>query len=126
MADLLSSFSSSKQVKNEWVTEIVRDVNVINAYVRKRQLIEEKEIAAEAVMPTGDAERDKRMKKLFVDHFSSLLPLYSRISRLVLSLRFAADCSRRLKSSRRTRVDVSTGRRLSLGTRTESSSLLLL
>lgn len=50
-------------IKGEWKTEIVRDVNIVNAYVRKRQLIEERETAAEAVMPTGDADRDKRMKK---------------------------------------------------------------
>jgi len=47
----------------KWVTEIVRDVAVINAYVRRRQLIEEEGTKADALAPTGDAERDKRAKK---------------------------------------------------------------
>lgn len=51
------------QIKGEWKTEIVRDINVINAYVRKRQMLEERETAAEAVAPTGDEDKDKRMKK---------------------------------------------------------------
>ncbi|CED83739.1 Transcription initiation factor TFIID, subunit TAF1 [Phaffia rhodozyma] len=59
-------------IKGEWKTEIVRDINVINAYVRKRQLIEEKETAAEAVMPTGDVERDKRMKRFIQDELDKL------------------------------------------------------
>jgi len=50
-------------VDGKWDTEIVRDVAVINAYVRRRQLIEEESTKADALAPTGDAERDKRAKK---------------------------------------------------------------
>jgi hypothetical protein len=57
---------SSSQVHGKWKTEIVRDSNIINAYIRKRQIIEEKGMAAEAVAPTGDADKDKRMQKLCV------------------------------------------------------------
>ncbi|KAI0697678.1 atypical/TAF1 protein kinase [Cytidiella melzeri] len=50
-------------VNGEWRTEIVRDAAVINAYVKKRQLIEEENTTADALAPTGDAEKDKRAKK---------------------------------------------------------------
>ncbi|GJE86188.1 atypical/TAF1 protein kinase [Phanerochaete sordida] len=52
-----------RKVDGEWQTEIVRDVAVINAYVKKRQAMEEENTTAEALAPTGDAEKDKRMKK---------------------------------------------------------------
>ncbi|KAI0095198.1 atypical/TAF1 protein kinase [Irpex rosettiformis] len=52
-------------VNGEWRTEIVRDTAVINAYVKKRQMIEEENTTADALAPTGDAERDRRaMKRL--------------------------------------------------------------
>ena len=51
------------QVDGEWRTEIIRDAAVINAYVKKRQAIEEENTTADALAPTGDAEKDKRMKK---------------------------------------------------------------
>lgn len=51
------------QVGGEWRTEIVRDVAVISAYVKKRQQIEEENTTADALAPTGDAEKDKRAKK---------------------------------------------------------------
>ena len=52
-----------RKVNGEWRTEIVRDVAVINAYVKKRQAIEEENTTADALAPTGDAEKDRRMKK---------------------------------------------------------------
>ena len=51
------------QVHGEWRTEIIRDAAVINAYVKKRQMIEEENTTADALAPTGDAEKDKRAKK---------------------------------------------------------------
>lgn len=50
-------------VNGEWKIEIVRDVAVISAYVKRRQAIEEETMTADALAPTGDAERDKRAKK---------------------------------------------------------------
>ncbi|KAI0756326.1 hypothetical protein C8Q80DRAFT_1127954 [Daedaleopsis nitida] len=47
----------------EWKTEIVRDAAVISAYVKKRQAIEEENTTADALAPTGDADRDRRAKK---------------------------------------------------------------
>ncbi|KIP11796.1 hypothetical protein PHLGIDRAFT_27789 [Phlebiopsis gigantea 11061_1 CR5-6] len=52
-----------RKVDGEWRTEIIRDAAVINAYVKKRQAIEEENTTADALAPTGDAEKDKRMKK---------------------------------------------------------------
>ena len=52
-----------RKVDGEWKMEIVRDVAVINAYVKKRQAIEEENTTADALAPTGDAEKDKRAKK---------------------------------------------------------------
>lgn len=46
--------------------EIVRDIAVINAYVKKRQAMEEENTTADALAPTGDAEKDKRAKKRYV------------------------------------------------------------
>lgn len=43
--------------------EVVRDPAVINAYVKKRQAIEEENTTTDALAPTGDAEKDRRMKK---------------------------------------------------------------
>ncbi|KAI0778747.1 atypical/TAF1 protein kinase [Trametes elegans] len=50
-------------VDGEWKTEIVRDPAVITAYLKKRQAIEEENMTADALAPTGDAERDKRARK---------------------------------------------------------------
>lgn len=49
----------------EWKTEIVRDPAVINAYVKRRQAIEEENTTADALAPTGDAEKDRRAKKRY-------------------------------------------------------------
>ncbi|KAK7686767.1 hypothetical protein QCA50_010368 [Cerrena zonata] len=50
-------------VDGEWKMEIVRDTAVINAYVKRRQAIEEENTTADALAPTGDAEKDRRAKK---------------------------------------------------------------
>ena len=47
----------------------MRDVAVINAYVRRRQIIEEESTKADALAPTGDVERDKRAKKRYSTYF---------------------------------------------------------
>ena len=52
-------------VGGEWKTEIVRDAAVINAYVKRRQAIEEENTTADALAPTGDAEKDRRAKKRY-------------------------------------------------------------
>lgn len=54
-------------VGGEWQTEIVRDAAVIQAYVKKRQAIEEENTTADALAPTGDADRDRRAKKRYVE-----------------------------------------------------------
>ncbi|KDQ63334.1 hypothetical protein JAAARDRAFT_29354 [Jaapia argillacea MUCL 33604] len=50
-------------IDGHWKVEIVRDSAVINAYLRRRQLIEEEATMADALAPTGDAEKDARAKK---------------------------------------------------------------
>ncbi|KAH8099333.1 atypical/TAF1 protein kinase [Cristinia sonorae] len=50
-------------VNGEWKTEIIRDSAVINAYVKRRQAIEEEALTADALAPTGDADKDRRAKK---------------------------------------------------------------
>ena len=47
----------------------MRDVSVISAYVKKRQALEEENTTADALAPTGDAEKDKRMKKRYVPSY---------------------------------------------------------
>ena len=51
------------QVDGEWVTEIVRDSAVINAYLRRRQILEDEAQQADTLAPTGDADKDRRYKK---------------------------------------------------------------
>ena len=53
-------------VNGESVTEIVRDVAVIAAYVKKRQAIEEENTNTDLLAPTGDADRDRRAMKRYV------------------------------------------------------------
>ena len=62
------------QIGNEWKIEIIRDISVINAYVKKRQTMEEENTTADALAPTGDAEKDKRAKKRYGP--SGAVPLY--------------------------------------------------
>lgn len=52
-------------VDGEWKLEIVRDPSVITAYLKKRQAIEEENMTADALAPTGDAERDRRARKRY-------------------------------------------------------------
>lgn len=52
-------------INGEWRMEIIRDSAVINAYVKKRQMIEEENTTADALAPTGDAEKDRRAKKRY-------------------------------------------------------------
>jgi hypothetical protein len=82
-------------------------------------MIEEKDLAAETAAPTGDAEKDKRMKKLFVLFRFCCLLLLSRIDlRELLTDQAIFRCfrigfKRRSTSSRRTNTVVSTERRRS-------------
>ncbi|OCH96444.1 atypical/TAF1 protein kinase [Obba rivulosa] len=50
-------------INGEWKTEIIRDSAVISAYVKRRQALEEEMTTAEALAPTGDADKDRRAKK---------------------------------------------------------------
>jgi len=50
-------------VDGEWKMEIVRDNAVINAYIKKKQAMEEENTTADALAPTGDADKDRRAKK---------------------------------------------------------------
>lgn len=47
----------------EWETEIVREPAVINAYLKKRQIIEEEAQLTNTLAPTGDVDKDARAKK---------------------------------------------------------------
>lgn len=52
-------------IDGEWKMEIIRDSAVINAYVKKKQALEEEATTADALAPTGDADKDRRaMKRL--------------------------------------------------------------
>ncbi|KZT08547.1 uncharacterized protein LAESUDRAFT_675751 [Laetiporus sulphureus 93-53] len=50
-------------VDGEWKLEIIRDNAVISAYVKRRQAIEEESTTADALAPTGDADKDRRAKR---------------------------------------------------------------
>ena len=50
----------------EWETEIVREPAVINAYLKKRQIIEEEAQLTNTLAPTGDADKDARARKRYV------------------------------------------------------------
>ncbi|KAH9835861.1 atypical/TAF1 protein kinase [Rhodofomes roseus] len=52
-----------RMVDGEWKTEIIRDNAVIAAYVKRRQALEEEATTADALAPTGDAEKDRRARK---------------------------------------------------------------
>jgi len=56
----------------EWQTEIVRDAAVINAYVRRRQTIEDEGTQADSLAPTGDVDKDKRAKKRLADEIARM------------------------------------------------------
>ena len=73
--------------------EVVRDPAVINAYVKKRQAIEEENTTTDALAPTGDAEKDKRAKKRCVPPCS----LIGHAVRSDNSLCSVADWKKRLR-----------------------------
>lgn len=54
------------QIDGEWKTEIVRDAAVIAAYVRNRQILEEETTLEDTIVPTGDLEKDARVRKRYV------------------------------------------------------------
>jgi hypothetical protein len=54
--------TSYLQADGTWSTEIVRNDNVISAYVARRVEIEEENMRAEDYVPTGDVAKDQRMK----------------------------------------------------------------
>ena len=49
----------------EWETEIVREPAVINAYLKKRQIIDEEAQLTNTLAPTGDADKDARAKRRY-------------------------------------------------------------
>ncbi|CDS07510.1 hypothetical protein LRAMOSA01459 [Lichtheimia ramosa] len=55
-----------------WNEEVVRDQVVIKSYLRQRQMIEEEATSAEALEPTGDTEKNARMKKRIQDQLAKL------------------------------------------------------
>ncbi len=80
-----------RMVGGEWQTEIVRDTAVIQAYVKKRQTIEEENTTADALAPTGDADRDRRAKKRYVE--CSLLLPYPSLQSAWPMLTYCATCT---------------------------------
>lgn len=57
---------TDSQADGTWTTEIVRNDNVISAYVARRVEIEEENMKAEDYVPTGDVAKDQRMKAKYV------------------------------------------------------------
>jgi hypothetical protein len=53
-------------VAGEWETEIVREPAVINAYLKKRQIIEEEAQLTNTLAPTGDVDKDARAKRRYI------------------------------------------------------------
>jgi transcription initiation factor TFIID subunit 1, fungi type len=51
------------QVDGQWKIEIIRDVAVIHAYIKKRQVIDEEAQQTNTLAPTGDADKDARAKR---------------------------------------------------------------
>lgn len=47
-------------------TEIVKDPNVIRAYIKRRHEIEDSQIAPEEIAPTNDEEKNRRLKKILL------------------------------------------------------------
>ena len=73
-------------VDGEWKLEIVRDPAVITAYLKKRQAIEEENTTADALAPTGDADRDRRAKKRCAERVSLLPCLLLQSARPMLTV----------------------------------------
>jgi hypothetical protein len=69
-------------VAGEWETEIVREPAVINAYLKKRQIIEEEAQLTNTLAPTGDVDKDTRAKKRYAvfdsrcNQYSPLMDLF--------------------------------------------------
>ncbi|KAI7847879.1 hypothetical protein BDC45DRAFT_451157 [Circinella umbellata] len=61
-----------KDGTSSWVQELIRDPVVIKSYLRQRQMIEEEATSTEALEPTGDAEKNARMKKRIQDQLAKL------------------------------------------------------
>ncbi|TFK77305.1 TAF1 transcription initiation factor TFIID subunit TAF1 [Pluteus cervinus] len=59
-------------IQGQWRTEIIRDPAVIRAYVRERQALEEESTLADNLAPTGDADKDRRLKKRLEDTINRL------------------------------------------------------
>ncbi|KAF8734575.1 hypothetical protein RHS02_06922, partial [Rhizoctonia solani] len=55
-----------------WTTEIVRNDNVISAYVARRVEIEEENMKAEDYVPTGDVVKDQRMKAKLLEQLNKM------------------------------------------------------
>ncbi|KAG8711587.1 hypothetical protein FRC09_020515, partial [Ceratobasidium sp. 395] len=55
-----------------WTTEIVRNDNVISAYVARRMEIEEENMRAEDYVPTGDKAKDERMKAKLLEQLNKM------------------------------------------------------
>ncbi|KAG9081687.1 hypothetical protein FRC07_014452 [Ceratobasidium sp. 392] len=55
-----------------WSTEIVRNDNVISAYVARRMEIEEENMRAEDYVPTGDKAKDERMKAKLLEQLNKM------------------------------------------------------
>ncbi|KAG9084077.1 hypothetical protein FS749_005511 [Ceratobasidium sp. UAMH 11750] len=55
-----------------WTTEIVRNDNVISAYVARRIEIEEENMRAEDYVPTGDKAKDERMKAKLLEQLNKM------------------------------------------------------
>ncbi|WFD06705.1 hypothetical protein MVES1_002059 [Malassezia vespertilionis] len=54
-----------------WYRHIVRDPQVINAYIRQRQQLEEQSIVTESLVPTGDTALDALRKKRLEDEIAA-------------------------------------------------------
>ncbi|CAE6447798.1 unnamed protein product [Rhizoctonia solani] len=55
-----------------WSTEIVRNDNVISAYVARRVEIDEDNMKAEDYVPTGDVVKDQRMKAKLLEQLNKM------------------------------------------------------
>lgn len=50
--------------------EVVKDPNVIRAYVRRRHMIEDAQMAIDEIAPTNDEERNKRLRKILEENLA--------------------------------------------------------
>lgn len=66
----------SQQGSGNVINEIIKDPNVVKAYVRHRTALEEENMKAEELEPTDDATQNERRRKKCV---SSLLPSEAQV-----------------------------------------------